>query len=73
MPSTKLNDCIVVICKPFLRNFVYETHIKNGTELECPICMEIIDCKNCFCLLSCSHYAHSYCLQRINKCPICRG
>ena len=47
-----------------------ETKIK---EQECPICLEKIECKHCFCLLSCGHHSHSFCLHRINKCPICRN
>ena len=73
MPSTKLNDQQNVICKTFLRDFVFEQYLKSSTELECPICMDIINCKHCFCLLSCGHYAHSFCLHRINRCPICRN
>ena len=69
----KLNDQQNVICRPFLRDFVYEQNLKNKTELECPICMDIINCKHCFCLLSCGHHSHSFCLHRINRCPICRN
>ncbi len=69
----KLNDQQNTICKPFLRDFVFEQYLKSSTELECPICMDIINCKHCFCLLSCGHYAHSFCLHRINRCPICRN
>lgn len=48
MPGNKLNDQQNTICRPYLRDFVFEQNIKNGTELECPICMEIINCKHCF-------------------------
>ena len=43
MPATKLNDQQNVICKSFLRDFVFEQHSKNKTELECPVCIEKID------------------------------
>ena len=69
----KLHDQQNVICKTFLRDFVFEQYLKSSTELECPICMDIINCKHCFCLLSCGHYAHSFCLHRINRCPLCRN
>jgi hypothetical protein len=71
--ASKMNEQSNVICKTFLRDFVYETHLKNGTELECSICMDKIDCKHCYALLSCGHGFHSFCLMRINKCPICRN
>jgi hypothetical protein len=71
--NQKINDANNVICKSFLRDFVYEAHLKNNTLLECPVCLDKIDCKYCFCLLSCGHYAHSFCLHRVNKCPICRN
>ena len=73
MPQNKLNDQQNVICKSYLRDFVYEQHLKNRTELECPICLEKIDCKHCFLVLSCGHHSHSFCLHRINRCPICRN
>jgi len=73
MPPTKLNDQQNVICRPFLRDFVYEQHLKNKTELECPICLDTITCKHCFLILSCGHHSHSFCMHRINRCPICRG
>ena len=43
--------------------------------LECPVCYEIIDCKNCFTLLTCSHYLHRHCWDKIinNKCPLCNS
>jgi len=44
----KLTDQQNVICRPFLRDFVYEQHLKNKTELECPICLDTITCKHCF-------------------------
>jgi hypothetical protein len=62
-----------VICKAFLRDFVYESHQKNKTELECVICTDPIDCKHCFALLSCGHGFHSFCLMRLNRCPVCRN
>ena len=73
MPPKFNSENASCICKPFLRDFVFESHLKNKTELECPICMEPIDCKHCFCLLSCGHHAHSFCLHRLNRCPICRN
>ena len=61
------------ICKTFLRDFVYESHLRNNTELECSVCMDRISCKHCYALLSCGHGFHSFCLMRLNKCPICRN
>ena len=71
--APKLTDQQNVICRPYLRDFVYEQHLKNGTELECPICLETITCKHCFLILSCGHHSHSFCMHRVNRCPICRN
>ena len=40
--------------------------------LECPICLETINCPNCFCLLMCGHFGHLNCLMSQNRCPLCR-
>ena len=37
-PNQKINETNNVICKTYLRDFVYEAYLKNNTPLECPIC-----------------------------------
>lgn len=51
----------------------YYDLIKEKEKLECSICYDTIDCKNCFCLLSCSHYYHKECIDDClsNRCPLC--
>ena len=62
--------------RDFLKNKHYE-YLKKDPEvsLECPICYEAIDCKNCFTLLTCSHFLHQHCWNSItnNKCPMCNS
>ena len=44
-------------------------------DLECPVCMDKLCCKKCFCLLRCGHYFHLSCWMKteLNNCPTCRG
>ena len=41
----------------------------------CPICLDELNCPNCFTLLPCSHYLCAPCYMRMQdkKCPICRA
>jgi hypothetical protein len=61
------------IVKPFLKNNYFDMLKKNGERIECSICMDEIDCKNCFCLLTCGHYFHLYETLRCDSCPVCRN
>lgn len=56
----------------YLKNNYYDMAKENGKELECPICMENICCKKCFCLLPCGHSYHLSCLLPLDKCALCR-
>lgn len=40
--------------------------------LECPICLEVINCVNCFCLLVCGHSYHIGCIMSQTCCALCR-
>ena len=53
----------------------YEMMKTLAKPMECSICLEAIDCKNCFCLLICGHSFHYNCISRVkpSKCPICRA
>ena len=58
----------------FLKNNYFEMLKYNNKKVECPVCYEEIDCKNCFCLLDWGHYLHLHEWIKISskKCPICR-
>ena len=71
MTNNKNNN--VVICKPFLRDMVYNLIKKDKIENACAICLEDIQCKHCFSLLSCGHSFHAYCIHNITRCPMCRS
>lgn len=60
--------------KEHLKNKYFEYLKKDPSScLECPICYEVIDCRNCFTLLTCSHFLHRHCWDAIvnNRCPLC--
>lgn len=59
--------------KDFLKNTFYDLLKEKGEKIECPICMEEINCKKCFTLLSCGHYLHLDELLKCKSCPVCRG
>jgi hypothetical protein len=57
----------------YLKNNYYDMAKENGKSLDCPICMEDICCKKCFCLLPCGHAYHLSCLLPLDKCALCRN
>ena len=59
--------------KDFLKNTFYDMLKEKNEKIECPICYEEIDCRNCFCLLNCGHYLHLHEVLRCNTCPVCRS
>lgn len=61
------------IVKDFLKNNYFDMLKEKKEKIECSICLEEIDCKNCFCLLTCGHSYHLGCVLKCHKCPICRG
>lgn len=56
-----------------LKNDYYEMCEKLEKNMECCICMENIDCKNCLALTNCGNTFHLNHYIRCNKCPICRN
>jgi len=61
------------ITKDFLKNNYFDMLKEKRETIECSICLEEIDCKNCFCLLTCGHSYHLACILKCHNCPICRG
>ena len=67
------------IIKSFVSNHLakeYYTMAKSLDKiLECSICLEQVDCKHCFCLLSCGHGFHIQCIAQVqdHTCPLCRS
>ena len=49
--------------KDFLKNNYWEL-------LECSICLNEVDCKNCFCLMDCGHSFHLCCILKCKNCPL---
>ena len=61
------------LAKDYLKNNYYNLLKEKGEKIECAVCMEEIDCKNCFCLLTCGHYFHLHEVLKCNTCPLCRS
>lgn len=59
--------------KKALSNNYFDLLKSAGTDLQCAICLEQIDCRCCFELWSCSHFYHASCSSQIvtTKCPQC--
>lgn len=64
-----------IIVENYLKNNYWEMCEKLEKSLECSICLEHINCKNCFTLLVCGHSYHLCCITRCrpNQCPLCRS
>jgi len=62
------------LCSPHLSKNFFQMSVDLKKDLECVICTEKLDCKNCFEILSCGHYFHGGCLLRLKtrECPTCR-
>ena len=62
------------ICSQFLTDNYYDMKKELKQEMSCAVCMDTLDCKNCFVLLSCGHFYHSKCLLFLREkvCPECR-
>ena len=61
------------VVKPYLRDNVWNMMKQTNQKIECPVCLDEIDCKNCFCLLTCGHHLHLHELLRCKSCPVCRS
>lgn len=57
----------------FLKNKYFDLSKSNNITLNCSICLEDIDCKHCFSLLSCGHPFHFQCIAEQTVCPLCRA
>lgn len=66
-------NSVVFPVKTFLKNQVWDLLKQQNKECECSICLETIDCKNCYCLLSCGHSFHLCCIVGQTRCPLCRN
>lgn len=60
----------------FLQTFINNLYEESRKEVECPICLDIIESKNLSTNL-CGHNFHKFCIEehlKNNKnCPICRS
>jgi hypothetical protein len=56
----------------FLANEWFRVKKTLNEPLECSICLNDIDCKNCICLLMCGHAYHIGCIHQQTFCPLCR-
>jgi len=59
--------------KSCLKDQVWDMMKETNRNIECPICLDAIDCKRCFCLMDCSHMFHLSCVIKCETCPMCRG
>lgn len=60
----------------FLKCQYFELMKQTNNTLECSICLtDVLNCKNCMCLLSCGHAFHFECITQTStsNCPMCRG
>ena len=57
----------------YLATSHYHLLKKSGAEIKCSICLDEIDCPNCFELWSCGHHLHRHCSSQLKKlrCPLC--
>ena len=62
------------ICSQHLSQNYFEMARELNKDLECSVCLEKLNCKSCFTILSCGHSFHGSCLVRIKEkeCPTCR-
>ena len=62
------------ICSQHLSQNYFEMARQLNKDLECSVCLEKLNCKSCFTILSCGHSFHGSCLVRIKEqeCPTCR-
>ena len=58
----------------FLKNNYFEMNEKLERTNECSICLDNIECKNCFTVLNCGHIYHLSCIIKCQpiQCPLCR-
>ncbi len=63
-----------VLVRPKLAQDYFDMKKKLGETMECPICLEDIDCRHCFTLGVCGHMTHGNCWLAQAKpiCPVCR-
>ncbi len=59
--------------RTYLSTSYYQMLKASGGDLQCCICLEKIDCPNCFELWSCGHFIHRHCSAQLRKprCPQC--
>lgn len=59
----------------FLKNNYWDMAEKLESNHECSICLDNINCKNCFTVLTCGHIFHLSCVIKCSplNCPLCRS
>ncbi len=59
--------------RTYLSSSYYRLLKQTGGDLKCVVCLEEIDCPNCFELWSCGHFLHRHCSAQLKKlkCPQC--
>lgn len=66
---------VIVPVSQFLKNTYFDL-LKNApptAPIVCSICLDdLMNCKNCFCLLNCGHNFHIQCVSNQARCPVCR-
>ena len=62
-------------CEDFLKNNYWDMSQTLEKTHECSICLDEIDCKKCFTLLTCGHIFHLPCIVKVQpmQCPLCRN
>ena len=63
----------VIPVSRFLKNNYFEMLKTKSEPIVCSICLEdVLNCKNCYCLLACGHNFHFQCVSNETRCPVCR-
>ena len=72
IPDSQYNINKINLVETKLRNDYFEMKKKLNENIECCICMEVINCVHCLALCRCGSTLHLFEWLRCNKCPICR-
>jgi hypothetical protein len=58
---------------PHLAKEYFVLKQRANETLECPVCLEKIDCKHCISLWTCGHSFHASCTEACTttRCPLC--
>ena len=60
--------------KDFLKCKVWDLiKAQPNNDIECSICLDNIDCKKCYTILTCGHSYHLACVIKCETCPLCRS